>query len=99
MKDDWQLRDAVNKTGGPIYMVYELEDSDPPKNWLHNGVSHECSHVWQLKFRDVLRPFKTRCGISVATYLEAKSAALYNLVPVMTNCLWCVTGLKRSSDG
>ncbi len=92
MKANHLLREVVNKTGGPIYMTYDLEESDPPMNWLFEGVSHECAIVWQLKSNDVLRPFKTKCGIHVTTHIEHRTAPLYNIVPVPTTCLACISG-------
>jgi len=73
-------------------MVYEMESTDPLRNWLFEGVSHECSHVFQLKYADVLRPFKTKCGIYVTTRIDATTAPLFNLVKVDTTCIWCVSG-------
>jgi hypothetical protein len=96
VKRELSLRDAVNKTTpDQIYMVYETEVTDPPKNWLYEGLSHECSHVFQLKYADVLRPFKTRCGIHVTTHIDKTTAKLFNLVKVDTTCVWCVSGKVR----
>jgi hypothetical protein len=93
VKADHQLREAVNKTNpDQIYMVYEMEPGDEAKNWLHEGLSHECSHVWHRRYRDVLRPFKTKCGIHVTTHLDKKNDQLFNLVKVDTTCMWCLSG-------
>lgn len=93
MKADWSLRDAVNKTNADqIYMVYALEESDETQNWLYEGLSHACSHVWQRTFSAVLRPFKTQCGIHVTTHLDKENDQLFNLVKVDTTCMWCVSG-------
>jgi hypothetical protein len=93
VKADWVLRDAVNKTNADqVYMVYEMEAADAVQNWLHEGLSHECSHVWQRRFSDVLRPFKTRCGIHVTTHLDKRNDQLFNLVKVDTTCMWCISG-------
>ena len=96
MKRELLLRDAVNKTSpDQIYMVYETEPSDPQHNWLFEGLSHECSHVFQRKYADILRPFKTRCGIHVTTHIDKTTAPLFNLVKVDTTCVWCVSGKVR----
>lgn len=76
-------------------MIYKMEDGDAPKYWLHEGISHECSHVWQLKPNDVLRPFKTVCKIHVTTHVEPDYAPLYNCVPVPVTCLWCISGISQ----
>jgi hypothetical protein len=96
VKTDWILRETVNKTQlDPIYMVWELETSDEVKNWLYEGLSHACSHVWQRKFRDPLRPFRTICGIFVTSRLDKVDDQLFNLVKVDTTCMWCVSGKAR----
>ncbi len=96
MKADHLLREAINKTNvDQIYMVYELEENDEVKNWLHEGLSHACSYVWQRRFRDPLRPFKTKCGIYVSSSLDKKNDQLFNLVKVDTTCMWCVSGKVR----
>ena len=98
MMKDFPMRDVVNMGGGPIYMVYKMEPSDAPKNWLHEGISHACSHVWQLKVGDVIRPFKTQCDVHVTTHIEIHTAPLYNCVPVPTTCLWCVAGMRKGTS-
>lgn len=91
MKANHVMREAVNATQlDPIYMVYDVEEGDPPRNWLHEGVSHACDQVWQRKFSDVLRPFRTTCGIFVTSRLAKGDDQLFNLVNVETTCLWCM---------
>lgn len=93
MKADHVFREAINKTNtDQIYMVYTLEESDDVQNWLYEGLSHACSHVWQRTWASLLRPLKTRCGIIVSTHLDMKNDQLFNLVKVDTTCVWCVSG-------
>lgn len=77
------------------HSVYLLETGDPPRYWLHDGLSHECSYVWNLNNDPTFRPYKTKCGIQVTEHLEARTANLFNLVPVETTCLWCASGKVR----
>lgn len=96
MKANWPLREAANKTNyDQLYMVYDMEESDQVVNWLFEGVSHECTLVFQMTFKDVLRPFKTKCGIHVTTHLDKTTAKLFNLVKVDTTCIWCVSGKPK----
>lgn len=95
MKGDPTLRDVINRTGGPIFMVYELEAGDQVMNWLHEGLSHECWFVWQLRPGDVLRPFQTKCKVHVTTHINPHTASLFMIVPVPTTCLWCLSGMSQ----
>lgn len=80
--------------GGLIGAVLWLEPGDPELHWLHTGLSHEVTHVFQIRSSTVLRPYKTRCGIEVAERITKKTVNLYNLAPVETTCLWCVAGME-----
>ncbi len=88
------LLEAINKASmDSIYCVYELEAE--VMNWLHEGLSHQCSHVFLATRSGVLRPFKTKCGVYVTTRLDKNTFGLYNLVRVDTTCIWCVSGKGR----
>lgn len=99
MRAEHLLREAAVKTGSQLYMIYALEETDPPglcsRNWLFEGLSHDVTHVFQVTYADVLRPFKTKCGIHVTTHIEKKTANLYNLVAVDTTCIWCISGKAK----
>lgn len=76
--------------------IYLLETGDAPRYWLYEGLSHECTYLWKLNDKhNVLRPYKTKCGIQVTENLEARTANLFNLVNVETTCLWCASGKVR----
>lgn len=78
------------------YTIYLVDTDDAPRYWLHEGLSHECAYLWKLNDKtNVLRPYKTRCGIQVTQQLEKSTANLFNLVNVETTCIWCVSGKVR----
>ncbi len=91
------LREELIKRGCELYMVYRLEDGDPPANWLHEGLSHAVIEVFQHTYPDVLRPYKTACGIVVSERVDRDTYKLFNLVKVATTCLWCMSGMEKES--
>ena len=97
MIESHTMRDVVNKTNADqVYMVYEMDPwYDPQLNWLHEGLSHECSHVWQRTRSSILRPFRTKCGVFVSTHLDKKNDQLFNLVKIDTTCMWCISGMAK----
>ena len=96
MRANHTLRQAVTEIGNDLYMIYDVENGDRHNNnWLFEGLSHDCTHVWQSKPNDKLRPFRTRCGIYVSTHLDKIVAPLFILVRVETTCIWCMGGKVR----